>query len=169
MKGKSALAYSRLGSILAQQHRTVAGFIEKLNTKGIFLDKKTVYRLAGPKPIQTINTRVLGVVCDELNVGVGDLITWQQPQPGLQRIDEKTQQRLSELMGRNNEGVLTAAEAKELAELGAYAEKLSLENARLLAEIAGAKKRERTPRGEKRTAARRKAKVSPASRKRVAA
>jgi len=169
MKGKSSLAYSRLGNILAQQHRTVAGFIEKLNAKGIFLDKKTVYRLAGAKPIQNLNTRVLGVVCEELQVGVGDLITWQQPQPVLQRIDEKTQHRLSALMGRNNEGLLTPAEARELAELGAYAEKLSLENARLLAEIAGTKKPAPSPKDEKRPTVRRKARTSPVSRKRISA
>lgn len=48
-------------------------------------------------------------------------------------------------MGRSNEGQLTHREAKELAELGAYAEKLSVENARILADAAAVAKKRLPP------------------------
>jgi len=72
--------------------------------------------------------------------------------PELHRIDEKTQERLFFLMGKNNEGKLSDREARELAELGDYAEKLSLENARILAAAATAAKK-RNPNAHQRTAA----------------
>ena len=56
--------------------------------------------------------------------------------PELRRIDEKMQNRLSFLMDKSNEGQLTDDEARELAQLGDHAEKLSFENARILAETA---------------------------------
>jgi DNA-binding Xre family transcriptional regulator len=159
MSGKT-LAYSRLPKILHEHRWTVADFIKKLSARGVSLDKKSVYRLASVKPLQTINVRILGAVCEELKVGIADLITWQQPKPELHRIDEKMQDRLSALMAKNNEGKLTAQEAKELAELGAYAERLSLENARILAEMAAMKR----ARGLKKSR-----KTAPQSRKKVAA
>jgi DNA-binding Xre family transcriptional regulator len=136
------LAYSRLSRILATQRFTVADLCKRLSQKGIPFDRKTVYRLAGFKPMQTINAPILGAVCEELNIGVGDIIAWEPSKPELLRIDEKTQERLSYLMAGNNEGPLTADEARELAELGDYAEKLSLENARILADVAAAAKRQ---------------------------
>ena len=62
----------------------------------------------------------------------GKLIIWATT-PRLQRIDAATQERLDELMGKNTEGTLNAAERRELDKLGRLVEKLSLENARLLA------------------------------------
>lgn len=133
------MAYSRLPNILTERRYTVADLIKMLAARGQSFDKKTVYRLASAKPLHTINGSVLGAVCKELNVGVGEIIAWEPPKTELHRLDETTQERLSFLMGRNNEGKLTKPEAAELMELGAYAEKLSLENARMLAEIAGSK------------------------------
>jgi DNA-binding Xre family transcriptional regulator len=142
MNGTRRLAYSRLSGILTTHRFTVADLCKRLSAKGVLFDRKTIYRLAGFKPMQTINAPVLGAVCEELNVGVGDVIAWEPSKPELHRIDEKTEKRLSLLMGKNNEGKLTAAEARELAELGDYAEKLSLENARILADAAAAAKRQ---------------------------
>jgi len=167
MNGKT-VAYSRLPSILAEHRWTVAEFIKKLGANGVALDKKTVYRLASPKPIETINARVLGAVCAELKIGIGEIITWQQPKPELHRIDEKTQARLSWLMSKNNEGRLNPGEARELAELGAYAEKLSLENARILAALAGTKKMRAAPAAGKRPVPERKARPRPERQKKVA-
>ncbi|MGA3171908.1 MAG: helix-turn-helix transcriptional regulator [Chthoniobacteraceae bacterium] len=141
MNGTTRLAYSQLSRILTSHQFTVADLCKRLNKRGIPFDRKTVYRLAGFKPIQTINAPILRAVCEELNVGIGDIIAWEPSKPVLHHIDEKTQERLSFLMDKNNEGRLSGAEAKELAELGDYAEKLSLENARILAEAAAAAKR----------------------------
>jgi DNA-binding Xre family transcriptional regulator len=141
MNGTRHLAYSRLSKILATHRFTVADLCKRLRQKGVPFDRKTVYRLAGFKPMQTINASILGAVCAELEIGIGDLIAWEPSKPELHRIDEKTQKRLTVLMGRSNEGQLTDREARDLAELGDYAEKLSLENARILANAAAAAKR----------------------------
>jgi hypothetical protein len=66
----------------------------------------------------------------------GKLIVWSTAPslpPRLQRIDAAAQARLDELMDKNTDGALTVAERRELDKLGRLAEKLSLENARLLA------------------------------------
>jgi DNA-binding Xre family transcriptional regulator len=138
------MAYSQLSRILTTRGFTAADLCRRLAEKGIPFDRKTVYRLAGFKPMQTINASVLGAICEELNVGVGEVIGWKPSKPELHRIDDQTQQRLSYLMSRSNEGKLTGAEATELAELGAHAEKLSLENARILANAALAAGRNRS-------------------------
>jgi DNA-binding Xre family transcriptional regulator len=152
MDGTRRLAYSRLSRILATHRFTVADLCKRLTEKGVQFDRKTVYRLAGFRPMQTINAPVLGAVCEELKINVGDVISWEPSKPELHRIDEKTQERLSFLMGRNNEGKLSGPEARELAELGHYAEKLSLENARILADAAAAAKR-RDPHAHRKTPA----------------
>jgi len=144
MNGTRRLAYSRLSRILTTHRFTVADLCKKLTAKGVSFDRKTVYRLAGFRPMQTINAPVLGAVCEELNIGVADVIAWEPSKPELHRIDEKTQQRLSFLMGKSNEGQLSDAEATELAELGDHAEKLSLENARILADASAAAKRRKS-------------------------
>lgn len=130
---ESVSAYSALPEMLTQRRLTVADILRRLQSKGLKFDKKTLYRLASPEPMQTINIPVVGALCRELNVSLGDLITLTPPKPQLHRIDEKTQRRLDELMTRNTEGKLSAAERRELAELGAHVESLSLANARLLA------------------------------------
>jgi DNA-binding Xre family transcriptional regulator len=127
------VAYSQLSRILTARGFTAADLCRRLTEKGIPFDRKTVYRLAGFKPIQTINASILGAICEELKVNVGEIIGWKPSKPELHRIDDKMQERLSHLMDRSNDGRLTEAEAAELAELGAHVEKLSLENARILA------------------------------------
>ncbi len=59
------------------------------------------------------------------------------------RIDRKMQARLTFLMGKNNEGQLTESEMRELVELGDHAEKLSLQNAQILADSTDASPRRR--------------------------
>jgi DNA-binding Xre family transcriptional regulator len=119
--------------MLRQRRLSVADIYRKLQSKGLKFDKKTLYRLASPEPMQTINVPVIGALCRELNIGLSDLISFTPRQPKLHRIDEKTQKRLDDLMTRNTEGKLTARERKELEQLGARVERLSFENAQLLA------------------------------------
>ncbi len=130
---ETASAYSALPQMLSQRRLTVADIFRSLQSKGLKFDKKTLYRLASPEPMQTINIPVVGALCRELNVGLGELISFNPPRPKLQRINPKMQRRLDELMTRNTEGKLNARERKELEHLGHQAEQLSLENARLLA------------------------------------
>ena len=70
---------------------------------------------------------------DQLQVDLQHLISLAPPPPKMARMEAVTQDRLDELMGRNTEGKLTGKEHRELERLVEEAERLSLENARLLA------------------------------------
>ncbi len=139
-------AYSTFPDLLAELKLTVTDVYERLLARGLKFDKKTLYRLASHEPLQTINAPVVGAVCAEFKIGLGDLLVWERPSPKLHKIDERTQARLDVLMAKNNEGKITAAETKELGTLGETIERLSLENARLLARHAGPRRRERAAR-----------------------
>lgn len=139
-------AYSTLPELLAKARLTVAEVHQRLLRRGFKFDKKTLYRLASHEPLQTINAPVVGAVCEEFKIGLEDLLTWQRPTPKLHRIDVKTQARLDELMAKNTEGTLKAAEKRELASLGEMVERLSLENARIVAAQAETGRRSRAAR-----------------------
>lgn len=149
---------SALPGILARQRLTVADLVRRIEESGQHFDRKTVYRLASGEPVRTLNLPVVAAIGRVLNLrDPGKLILWSAPSNKsplrLQRIDARTQARLDELMTRNTEGTLGGAERRELEKLGRTVEKLSLENARLLAGHArgrfanGASKPARPPRG----------------------
>ena len=150
-------AYSTFPDLLAELRLTVTDVHERLLARGLKFDKKTLYRLASHEPLQTISAAVVGAVCEEFAIGLGELLVWERPSPKLHKIDAKTQARLDGLMEKNNEGKITAAERRELATLGETVERLSLENARLLARHAGPRSRERAARRTALTRAKRKA------------
>lgn len=150
-------AYSTLPDLLVKFQLTVAEVHQRLLRRGFKFDKKTLYRLASHEPLQTINAPVVGAVCEEFKIGIDDLLTWERPKQKLHRIDAKTQSRLDELMTKNTEGTLTAAEKKELASLGETVERLSLENAKMLAAHADTDRRARAARRTAVTRGRRKA------------
>lgn len=150
-------AYSTFPDLLAQKQLTVTDVHERLLARGLKFDKKTLYRLASHKPLQTISASVVGAVCEEFAIGLGELLVWERPSPKLHKIDAATQARLDELMGKNNEGSITVAERKELSTLGEMVERLSLENARLLSRHAGPRSRERAARHTALTRTKRKA------------
>lgn len=139
-------AYSTFPDLLAELRLTVADVHQRLIARGWKFDKKTLYRLASHEPMQTINAPVVGAVCEEFKIGLEDLLVWERPAPKLHKIDARTQARLDCLMRKNNEGTLNAAERKELGALGETVERLSLENARMLAAHAGPRRRARAAR-----------------------
>ncbi|HWB06810.1 MAG TPA: hypothetical protein VG796_27545 [Verrucomicrobiales bacterium] len=126
-------AWSALSSLLIQRRMSVAELYKRLKAKGRHFDRKSVYRLASHEPLQTLSMPLVGAVCEELNVDLQHLISLAPPAPKLARIDNKTQERLDDLMTRNTEGKLSASERRELETLVDKVERLSLENARLLA------------------------------------
>jgi DNA-binding Xre family transcriptional regulator len=160
MNGTRA-AYSLLPQYLLKRNYTVADLINKLREKGESFDRKTIYRLVGSEPMRTINSAALGAICEELQVSLGEIITFEPPAPTFKRIDNRSQKRLSFLMSKNNDGKLTVAESKEFQELGRYAEELSLENARTLARHRGLNRpvSEHMPSNEDRKRRRRKIKA----------
>ncbi len=131
------LVHSAVSKFLARQRLTVADLVRRMEDSGFRFDKKTIYRLASEAPVRNLNLPVVAAIGRVLKLSdPGKLIDWStssaQP-PRLQRIDAGTQARLDELMGKNTEGTLDAIERRELDRLGRLVEKLSLENARLLA------------------------------------
>lgn len=131
------LVRSAVSKVLAGKRLTVADLLRRMEESGFRFDKKTIYRLASDTPMRSVNLRAVAAVGRALKLrDPGKLIDWsmagQQP-VRLRRIDADTQARLDVLMDKNTEGTLTAGERRELDKLGRQAEKLSLENARLLA------------------------------------
>jgi len=125
-------AYSTLPDLLTKARLTVSDMHKRLTARGFRFDKKTLYRLASPEPMHRIDAPVVGAICDEFDVNLGDLLVWKPVKPKLHRIDASVQARLDVLMEKNNHDTLTAREKKELEELGKTVEHLSLENARML-------------------------------------
>lgn len=142
---KMTYAYSTLPQLLIERRLTVADMHKRLLKRGFRFDKKTLYRLISPEPLHRIDTPVMGAICKEFKVGLDDLLVWEPVKPKLQRIDSETQERLDFLMEKNNEGTINETERKELLKLGEIVERLSLENARLVASQAKIK----TPRRRK--------------------
>lgn len=136
---KTTYAYSALPQLLSERRLTVADMHKRLLERGFRFDKKTLYRLISSAPLHRIDTPVMGAICKEFKVGLNDLLVWEPVKPKLHRIDAGTQERLDFLMEKNNEGTLNAAERRELLKLGEMVERLSLENARLVASQAKVK------------------------------
>jgi hypothetical protein len=128
---------SAVPKFLAQRQLTVAELVRRMQDRGFRFDKKTIYRLASDEPMQHLNLPAVAAIGRVLNLNdPGKLIVWStgpSVPPRLQRIDTVTQARLDDLMSKNTEGTLSVAERRELDKLGRLVEKLSLENARLLA------------------------------------
>lgn len=144
---------STLPDLLQRRRWTVAELLRRMEARGFRFDKKTVYRLARAEPLRTLNLPALHAVSQVLDLpDPGKLIRWRAdaPRPTLRRVDTATQTRLEELMGRHAEGALTAAERREFGRLGRLVERLSLDNARLLARQTGRRRaavaRRRLPR-----------------------
>lgn len=132
MNGNAPEAYSRLRTVLAGRNLTVFQLHRQLDSTGLPVNIKSLYRLTADEPLQKVDLRVAGAVCQACGIEIGDLITFQKPRAQLHRLDPKIQARLDELMEKSNEGQLTAREKKEFAALADEAHRLSMENARML-------------------------------------
>ena len=108
-----------------------ANWFFRLDERGYRFDRKTVYRLVQPLPIERVSGLLIRAVCEVLQVPVAELISLELPR--LRKIDAKSDRRLSALMEKSSRGELSEKEREEFEELGAFAERLSVENARLLA------------------------------------
>ena len=123
--------FSLVGQVLAERNWKASDLIDRLGKRGYTFDRKTVYRLTQPLPIERISGRLVRALCEVFQLTVEDLISLEPPR--LRKIDAKSDKRLSALMEKNSRGELSEKEREEFEDLGAFAERLSLENARLLA------------------------------------
>jgi len=135
-------AYSSLKQVLAEQGLTVPDLARRIRRRGQRVNLKSLYRLINDRqPLQRLDLRVAGVICQVCQVPLSELITFEKPRARLRRLPAGNQRRLDVLMAKNNDGRLTRAEQGELQDLVREAEQITVENARMLAgqrrELAG--------------------------------
>ncbi|HEX5415813.1 MAG TPA: helix-turn-helix transcriptional regulator [Chloroflexota bacterium] len=129
-------AYSRLTQLLRDRGWTVAELLRRLHDEGVRVDRKTIYRLAGPAPVGRTDISLIRRICDILGVGLDDFFRFAEPLPSgepneLWDLSAERVQRLNDLGQRNNEGSLNDEERSELADLVAEYEAVVLHNAKV--------------------------------------
>jgi len=128
-------AYSRLKRVLDEQNMTVPELHRRLLQKGFRINLKSLYRLGNDRqPLQRLDLRVAGAICQVFDLPLSELIAFQAPRRKLSRLSAAKQKRLDSLMAKSNDGTLTKAEGQELRVLVREAEEIMLDNARHLAE-----------------------------------
>jgi hypothetical protein len=126
------VAYSQLAKVLAKCRFKVSDLHDKLKAAGVNVNQKSLYRLTSSAPLQKIDTRIIGAICQTCAVNIQDVIVFERPKPVLQKLPNAEQKRLDELMARHNEGKLSARETSEFDELSEKAHELTMANARML-------------------------------------
>lgn len=127
-------AYSQLKRILDERQLTVPELHRRIQRRGLRVNLKSLYRLSDDRqPVERLDLRVAGVICQVCDVPLSALIAFENPRPKLRRLPASRQKRLDALMANNNEGTLSRSERKELEGLVREAEEIALENARTLA------------------------------------
>ena len=144
MSGNDKGAWSTLPTLLAEKNLTVADLHQILRKRGFEVNKKSLYRLAAPEPIQKLDTAIIRAICEALEVRLQDLIQFQKPKFELKRLEPRSQQELDRLMDKNNEGELTRKEKARFKALLDEVQRISLYNAKAL--LNQKRLRESTPR-----------------------
>ena len=128
-------AYSRLKRVLDEQNMTVPELHRRLLQQGLRINVKSLYRLGKDRqPLQRLDLRVAGAICQVFDLPLSELITFEAPRRQLRRLSAAKQKRLDALMSKSNDGTLSKAEGQELRALVREAEEIMLDNARQLAE-----------------------------------
>jgi DNA-binding Xre family transcriptional regulator len=132
MSGHDKGAWSTLPNLLAEKNLTVADLHQILQKRGFEVNKKSLYRLAAPEPIQKLDTAIIRAICEALEVRLQDLIQFQKPKFELKRLETRSQQELDRLMDKNNQGKLTKTEQARFKALLDEVQRISLYNAKAL-------------------------------------
>ncbi len=130
-------AWSRLKTVLDRQGLTTADLVRRLSEQGDRVNAKSLYRLADPQePLEKVDMRVVGAVCQALQVGIGDLLTFDEPTV-TEAFDPAKKARMDALLSRQKtrRPALTGAEMAELQALVEEAETMERGNARRLANL----------------------------------
>lgn len=129
-------AFSRLKRMLDSQGLNTADLVRRVAEQGDRINAKSIYRLADPEePLEKVDMRVIGAVCQALEVGIGDILTFDEPTI-VEDLGAAKQERMDTLMARHSArsgAGLTADELAELEKLVGEAEAIALGNARRLA------------------------------------
>jgi DNA-binding Xre family transcriptional regulator len=134
MTGKLDFAWSNLGLLLAERNMSVLALHQNLAATGVRANLKSLNRLVSSDPLQKIDLRLVKGICAILDIKLGDLIQLSKPVHQLRNVDPDTQTRISLLLDKRNQGTSTKEEDAELSDLIEGAQKVSLYNAKVLAE-----------------------------------
>jgi hypothetical protein len=127
-------AFSQLKRVLGERGMSVVDLQRRLEQQGLRVNLKSLYRLVrADQPLERLNLRVAGVICQVCKVPLSELISLEMTESRLRRLSAPKQRRLDSLMSGNNEGRLTSGERYELQALVLEAEEITLGNARKLA------------------------------------
>jgi len=127
-------AFSQLKRVLGERRMSVPELRRRLEQQGVSVNLKSLYRLVkDDEPLERLNLRVAGMICQVCDVPLSTLIAFSLTEPQIRRLSTIKQQRLDALMAGNNEGRLTPAERKQLQGLVREVEEIALSNARGLA------------------------------------
>ena len=126
--------WSNLGMLLAEHNISVLALHKRLQENGVSVNLKSLYRLAGSQPLQKFDARIVKPICLVLGIGLSELFSLEKPELSLLKLDPVTQARITNLLDKNNQGTITKRERAELERLVDKAERISLHNARALAE-----------------------------------
>jgi hypothetical protein len=132
--GTQVSLWSNLGMLLAEHNTSVLALHKRLQEKGVSVNLKSLYRLAGSQPLQKFDARIVKPICLVLGIGLSELISLEKPELSLLKLDPVTQARITNLLDKNNQGTITKRERAELERLVDKAERISLHNARALVE-----------------------------------
>jgi hypothetical protein len=128
-------AYSRLKHLPKQQQLSVPELHRRLRRHGFRVNITSLYRLSDEdQPVQRLDMQVAGAICQVLTVPLSEWIVFEPDEGRLRTLASEKQERLDLLVGKNSAGQMTGAERDELQTLVRGAEKITLSNARLLAE-----------------------------------
>ncbi len=114
---------------------TTAELARRVAESGARVNAKSLYRLADPEePLEKVDMRVIAAVCQALEVGIGDVLTFDEPTV-IETFGGQKQARMDSLMARHNSAAqsLTADEMTDLSALVDEAEAVARGNARRLA------------------------------------
>lgn len=129
-------AYSKLKSVLDSKSLSAADLVRRIGEQGDRVNAKSVYRLADPaETLEKVDMRVIAAICQALEVGIGDLLTFEEPTI-IEQFSPAKQARMDQLMGRHQSSSGTPLSTDELAELRRLveeAEAVARGNARRLA------------------------------------
>src|SRR6516162_4886749 len=124
-------ACSRLKRVLGERRMSVPDLQRRMEQQGLSVNLKSLYRLSkDDQPLERLNLRVAGMICQVCQVPLSDLIAFEAVGAKLRQLAASKQKRLDVLMAKNNSGRLTATERPELEALVREAEEISLSNAR---------------------------------------
>jgi hypothetical protein len=117
--------FSRLDSLLQERNLTIADVRQQIDALyGVVDNNATLEHLASGEVLEEVNLNVVGAVAGLLGVTLNDLlhafalpVSMLNPPSEPDFLTEEEGRRLSELFDRQDEGLLTADEQRELEEL----------------------------------------------------